>query len=105
MMALDTVDLLGILYFLFYSLLFIILFVILLFYLFFALFLYVFCVFFKKVMLTLCNSIKKGATIEEFLELVRHEFKELRGVSPEHMLFVKEDLIIPHVCISFLLFL
>jgi len=39
---------------------------------------------------------KKGTTIEQFLELVRQEFKELRGVSAENLLFVKEDLIIPH---------
>eukprot|EP00026_Physarum_polycephalum_P006673 Phypoly_transcript_06724.p1 GENE.Phypoly_transcript_06724~~Phypoly_transcript_06724.p1 ORF type:complete len:352 (+),score=77.40 Phypoly_transcript_06724:60-1058(+) len=41
-------------------------------------------------------SINKGASIEQFLEQVRHEFKELRGVSAEHLLFIKEDLIIPH---------
>jgi len=41
-------------------------------------------------------KVKKGTTIEKFLELVRQEFKELRGVSVENMMFVKEDLIIPH---------
>lgn len=41
-------------------------------------------------------STTKGTTIEQFLEQVRQEFKELRGISAEHMLFIKEDLIIPH---------
>jgi len=41
-------------------------------------------------------KVKKGTTIEKFLELVRQEFKELRGVNVENMMFVKEDLIIPH---------
>eukprot|EP01132_Coremiostelium_polycephalum_P002412 gene2412-2979_t len=38
----------------------------------------------------------KGTTIEKFLDEARKEFKELRGVSVDHLLFVKEDLIIPH---------
>lgn len=42
-------------------------------------------------------SVKKGTNIDKFLELVRQEFKELRGVSVENLIFVKEDLIIPHV--------
>jgi hypothetical protein len=29
--------------------------------------------------------------------LVRQEFHELRGISSENMLFIKEDVIIPHV--------
>jgi len=41
-------------------------------------------------------TVTKGTAIEEFLELVRQEFKELRGISAEQMLFIKEDLIIPH---------
>ncbi|GAM23502.1 hypothetical protein SAMD00019534_066770 [Acytostelium subglobosum LB1] len=40
-----------------------------------------------------CN---KGTTIDKFLERVRQEFKELRGVTVDHMMFIKEDLIIPH---------
>jgi len=40
-------------------------------------------------------TLKKGTSIEQFLEQVRQEFKELRGVSVENLLFVKEDLIIP----------
>jgi protein FAM50 len=39
---------------------------------------------------------KAGTTIEGFLGLVRKEFKELRGVSTDNLLFIKEDLIIPH---------
>ncbi|KYR01473.1 hypothetical protein DLAC_01460 [Tieghemostelium lacteum] len=38
----------------------------------------------------------KGTTIEKFLEQVRKEFKELRGVTVDHLLFVKEDIIMPH---------
>ncbi|EFA82443.1 XAP5 protein [Heterostelium album PN500] len=38
----------------------------------------------------------KGTTIDKFLEMARQEFKELRGVSVDHLLFIKEDLIIPH---------
>lgn len=39
---------------------------------------------------------KKGDTIAAFLEKVRHEFSELRGVSVENLFYIKEDLIIPH---------
>eukprot|EP01133_Synstelium_polycarpum_P016761 gene16761-19929_t len=39
----------------------------------------------------------KGTTISKFLELARLEFKELRGVSVDHLMFIKEDLIIPHM--------
>lgn len=39
---------------------------------------------------------KAGTTIESFLGLVRKEFKELRGVSTDNLLFIKEDLILPH---------
>ncbi|CAM9158710.1 unnamed protein product [Chrysoparadoxa australica] len=41
----------------------------------------------------------KGATIGKFLDLVRkelgQEFSELRNISAEHLLYIKEDLIIP----------
>jgi protein FAM50 len=47
-------------------------------------------------------EIKKGTTIGRFLELVKMqllpEFHELRSVSADTLLYVKEDLIIPHVC-------
>eukprot|EP01033_Poteriospumella_lacustris_P004769 gene4769-3424_t len=43
--------------------------------------------------------VKKGATIGKFLEQTKQqlvsEFKELRSTSPEDLLYVKEDLIIP----------
>lgn len=39
----------------------------------------------------------RGTTIEQFLETARREFTELRGVSVDSLLFVKEDVIIPHV--------
>ena len=40
-------------------------------------------------------DVKKGTTIERFLEMVRKEFRQLRGVSVEDLVYVKEDLIIP----------
>ncbi|VDN54802.1 unnamed protein product [Dracunculus medinensis] len=43
---------------------------------------------------------KKGNTISQFLaralELLKREFSELRSAVPESLMFVKEDLIIPH---------
>lgn len=55
---------------------------------------------------------KKGTTIAKFLELVKaqvaKEFTELRSISPDDLMYVKEDLIIPHVslrlCMSAALF-
>jgi hypothetical protein len=45
--------------------------------------------------------IPKGTTIAKFLEWVRQdmmdEFPELKAVSAENLLYIKEDLIIPHV--------
>mmetsp|Transcript_33311 Transcript_33311/g.96521 ORF Transcript_33311/g.96521 Transcript_33311/m.96521 type:complete len:362 (-) Transcript_33311:106-1191(-) len=45
-------------------------------------------------------TITKGTTVGKFLEAVRHgissDFHELRTVSSENLLYVKEDLIIPH---------
>lgn len=45
--------------------------------------------------------IKKGTTIGRFLELVKQqllpEFYEARGFSADAMMYVKEDIIIPHV--------
>lgn len=46
-------------------------------------------------------QVKKGSTIGKFLEAVKQqlipEFHELRSVSAEDLLYVKEDLIIPQV--------
>ncbi|KAF9075143.1 XAP5, circadian clock regulator-domain-containing protein [Rhodocollybia butyracea] len=39
---------------------------------------------------------KKGDTISSFLEKCRAQFTELRGVSVDNLMYVKEDLIIPH---------
>ncbi|KAF9526987.1 XAP5, circadian clock regulator-domain-containing protein [Crepidotus variabilis] len=39
---------------------------------------------------------KKGDTISAFLEKCRAQFPELRGVSADNLMYVKEDLIIPH---------
>jgi protein FAM50 len=39
--------------------------------------------------------VTKGTTVEEFLSQVRKEFKELRNVSTDNLMFIKEDLIIP----------
>lgn len=45
-------------------------------------------------------EMKKGETIEKFLvsclNQLRKEFAELRAVSPENLIYVKEDLIIPY---------
>ena len=43
---------------------------------------------------------KKGDTITQFLEKCRQQFHELRGVSVDNLIYVKEDLIIPHVSFS-----
>ncbi|KAI0727215.1 XAP5, circadian clock regulator-domain-containing protein [Fomitopsis betulina] len=39
---------------------------------------------------------KKGDDIATFLEKCRQQFPELRGVSVDNLMYVKEDLIIPH---------
>jgi len=47
-------------------------------------------------------QVRKGDTIGEFLRAVQQqlapEFREVRTTSVENLLYVKEDLIIPHVC-------
>ncbi|KAJ8079098.1 hypothetical protein AAF712_006476 [Marasmius tenuissimus] len=39
---------------------------------------------------------KKGDLISTFLEKCRQQFPELRGVSVDNLMYIKEDLIIPH---------
>ncbi|KAF8212012.1 XAP5, circadian clock regulator-domain-containing protein [Mycena galopus ATCC 62051] len=39
---------------------------------------------------------KKGDQISTFLEKCRQQFPELRGVSTDNLMYIKEDLIIPH---------
>lgn len=39
---------------------------------------------------------KKGDSIATFLEKCRQQFPEMRGVSVDNLMYVKEDLIIPH---------
>ncbi|TFK30143.1 XAP5-domain-containing protein [Coprinopsis marcescibilis] len=39
---------------------------------------------------------KKGDTVSGFLEKCRQQFSELRGVSVDNLMYIKEDLIIPH---------
>ncbi|KAK7020440.1 FAM50 like protein [Favolaschia claudopus] len=39
---------------------------------------------------------KKGDQISTFLEKCRHQTPELRGVSTDNLMYIKEDLIIPH---------
>ncbi|KAI9472193.1 MAG: FAM50A protein [Benjaminiella poitrasii] len=39
---------------------------------------------------------KKGDTIQQFLDACRQQFPQLRGVNTDNLLYVKEDLIIPH---------
>jgi protein FAM50 len=46
-------------------------------------------------------QVRKGDTIGEFLRAIQQqlapEFREIRTTSVENLLYVKEDLIIPHV--------
>lgn len=46
-------------------------------------------------------ELRKGTTVGRFLELVKAqlaaEFHEMRSTNPEDLVYVKEDLIIPHV--------
>ena len=42
-------------------------------------------------------SVTKDTSIDQFLLKVREEFHELRAVSVDNLLFVKEDIIVPHV--------
>ncbi|KAI9139365.1 XAP5, circadian clock regulator-domain-containing protein [Paraphysoderma sedebokerense] len=39
---------------------------------------------------------RKGDTVSQFLEKVRQQWHELRGVTVDNLIYVKEDLIIPH---------
>ncbi|KAI0336485.1 XAP5-domain-containing protein [Cubamyces sp. BRFM 1775] len=39
---------------------------------------------------------KKGDTISTFLEKCRQQFPELRGIGVDNLMYIKEDLIIPH---------
>ncbi|KAJ3313326.1 hypothetical protein HDU93_004902, partial [Gonapodya sp. JEL0774] len=39
---------------------------------------------------------KKGDSIAQFLEKVRQQWHQLRGVNVDNLVFIKEDLIIPH---------
>lgn len=39
---------------------------------------------------------KKGDSIQQFLDACRQQFSQLRGVNTDNLLYVKEDLIIPH---------
>lgn len=41
-------------------------------------------------------KVPKGFTIEQFLNKCREQVKELRGCSPDQLIYVKEDLIMPH---------
>jgi protein FAM50 len=40
---------------------------------------------------------KKGDSIQQFLDACRQQFPQLRGVNTDNLLYIKEDLIIPHV--------
>ena len=42
------------------------------------------------------TKVKKGWTIETFLNKCREQVKELRNCSPGDLMYVKEDLILPH---------
>jgi len=41
-------------------------------------------------------QVKKGDKISNFLEKARQQFTELRGVSVDNLMYIKEDLVIPH---------
>ncbi|KAJ3075403.1 hypothetical protein HDU98_008232 [Podochytrium sp. JEL0797] len=41
-------------------------------------------------------DVKKGDTVGQFLEAVKGQWDELRGVNSENLVYIKEDLIIPH---------
>jgi len=41
-------------------------------------------------------KVKKGFTIEQFLNKVREQVRELRNASADQLMYVKEDLILPH---------
>jgi protein FAM50 len=41
-------------------------------------------------------QVKKGDKISTFLEKARQQFPELRGTSVDNLMYIKEDLIIPH---------
>jgi hypothetical protein len=47
-------------------------------------------------------QVRKGNSIREFLQkcldVLRKEFPELRTIGVDSLLYIKEDLIIPHVC-------
>ena len=51
----------------------------------------------------MCEQVSKKTTIGKYLELVKQqlvsEFAELRGVGAENLIYIKEDLIIPHVSV------
>jgi len=46
-------------------------------------------------------EVRKGVSVGRFLEMVKQQlvadFSEVRSTSPEDLIYVKEDLIIPHV--------
>jgi len=42
------------------------------------------------------NSIKKGYTVRQFLDLARRQFGELKTVGTDNLILVKEDSIVPH---------
>ncbi|CCA73167.1 related to xap-5 protein [Serendipita indica DSM 11827] len=41
-------------------------------------------------------KVKKGDKISTFLEKARQQFPELRGINVDNLMYIKEDLIIPH---------
>jgi protein FAM50 len=42
-------------------------------------------------------AVKKGSTIYAFLETAKQEYKELRAISTNDIMFVKQDLIVSQV--------
>ncbi len=74
---------------------------------------WIWCPDLSSISLRLCVSVgsqvRKGDSIAEFLRAVQHqlaaEFREIRTASVENLLYVKEDLIIPHVSVNSSIFL
>lgn len=48
-------------------------------------------------LIRLASQCKKGDDIGTFLEKCRQQVPELRGVSVDNLMYIKEDLIVPHV--------
>jgi protein FAM50 len=53
--------------------------------------------------ISLSVQVRKGLTIAQFMDRVKQDWKELKGVGVDNLMFVKDNLIVPHVIIHLLL--